>query len=237
MQDNQNPYAFQPEPRNPVAPPPAAKAPAPQARAPQEAPAPAAVAAPPEPGQSYKVQVACDQQVAGKCDMTVSPTGVVFQWKKPLIGKALRIEKDWSLVRQVKNRLAEKKPGFELNVGDGKADRLMKVRVLEGDVPWLSQFLDGLGEDCFLPKCPRCGGAVVGRVCKQCHQNVAGAYRTQGLIAIFVGIGLIILGIVATIASYESARPGGSYTIWYGACVVGAISLLRGLYQIISGSR
>ena len=44
-------------------------------------------------------------------------------------------------------------------------------------------------------------------------------------------IGLVIcaLGIVLTVLSHNSAKPGGHYTVFYGAIVCGAINFVRGM--------
>jgi hypothetical protein len=187
-------------------------------------------------GLLYRVKVLGAQNPAGKCDMVLTETGVVFQWKKPLIGKATRIDKPWAEVRDLRNRLGEKGL-FEINVGTGNKDLILKVKVLEGDAATLSGRLDALPEETRLPKCPRCSGPVAQKVCKQCGQNVASAYRKKGLVAIVVGAALAAAGIIATLVSMDSARRGGTYTVWYGAVVVGLMAILGGIIKLIRGSR
>jgi hypothetical protein len=35
----------------------------------------------------------------------------------------------------------------------------------------------------------------------------------------------------------DSARRGGTYTVWYGAVVVGLMAIIGGIIQLIRGSR
>jgi hypothetical protein len=49
--------------------------------------------------------------------------------------------------------------------------------------------------------------------------------------AILVGLAMAILGIILTAASYNNAYDGGSYTIWWGLILVGAITFIKGLIK------
>jgi hypothetical protein len=42
---------------------------------------------------------------------------------------------------------------------------------------------------------------------------------------------LVIGGIVASVISYSSAAPGGTYTLWVGAVLGGGILIIRGLFS------
>jgi hypothetical protein len=47
--------------------------------------------------------------------------------------------------------------------------------------------------------------------------------------------GAIILGIIITAISYNSAAPGGRYLVTGGLFIYGAINLIRALYFLVSG--
>jgi len=42
---------------------------------------------------------------------------------------------------------------------------------------------------------------------------------------------LVVGGIVASVVSYNSAAPGGTYTLWVGAVLGGAVLITRGLFS------
>lgn len=48
-----------------------------------------------------------------------------------------------------------------------------------------------------------------------------------------VGGGICLVGIAITVFTYQAARPGGSYTVAYGAIAVGAIQFIYGLAKFI----
>jgi uncharacterized membrane protein len=45
----------------------------------------------------------------------------------------------------------------------------------------------------------------------------------------WLGVGLLLLGILLTAVSAASAAPGGSYTIWFGLMLVGIWRIARAL--------
>ncbi len=47
---------------------------------------------------------------------------------------------------------------------------------------------------------------------------------------ILIGIGCIILGVVATMISYNMASPGGRFRAWWGIAVYGLYALGKGIY-------
>lgn len=53
--------------------------------------------------------------------------------------------------------------------------------------------------------------------------------KKSGSAAVGIGLLMIVGGIVATIVSYASTAPGGTYTVWWGIVVVGIITLIRGM--------
>lgn len=61
-------------------------------------------------------------------------------------------------------------------------------------------------------------------------------YKKKALKEVYVGgavgIGLVVVGIVATIVSYNSAEPGGTYTIWWGPPILGVILALKALWNL-----
>ena len=56
--------------------------------------------------------------------------------------------------------------------------------------------------------------------------------RVAGRRHMIVGAIICVLGIVVTAMTYSGAGHGGSYVIWWGAIVFGAIRIFRGLSQM-----
>ena len=54
----------------------------------------------------------------------------------------------------------------------------------------------------------------------------------DGATKLSVGIGLCLLGLVITIATYSAAEGGGSYIVMYGPVVFGAMTAFRGAAQM-----
>ncbi|MBZ0137590.1 MAG: DUF308 domain-containing protein [Planctomycetes bacterium] len=57
----------------------------------------------------------------------------------------------------------------------------------------------------------------------------ASGMNPKALGGIGIGALLIIVGIGATMYSYDSAADGGSYTIWWGPVLFGVITLIGGI--------
>ena len=60
-------------------------------------------------------------------------------------------------------------------------------------------------------------------------------FRKGGLKTIGIGVALIALGGVITAATYLVASPGGTYVITFGLFLVGALTVLRGLWRSMVG--
>ena len=60
------------------------------------------------------------------------------------------------------------------------------------------------------------------------------AAMKKGLIQLAIGVGLIVLGIVISLATYAFA-PGGSYFIVWGLPLFGVITIVRGLITMVRG--
>jgi hypothetical protein len=58
---------------------------------------------------------------------------------------------------------------------------------------------------------------------------MAGSSSNSAYVAIGIGLLLLFGGIVATIVSYDSAREGGRFSVWYGAILIGVLSLGKGI--------
>ncbi len=57
--------------------------------------------------------------------------------------------------------------------------------------------------------------------------------RKQSLISCGGGVLLLAIGAGASMISYDSAKPGGTYTVYTGAIVLGVWFILRGLFGLI----
>ncbi len=57
--------------------------------------------------------------------------------------------------------------------------------------------------------------------------------RKKALKEFLIGAGFAALGGIATFASYNSARPGGTYTVYTGIIVLGAVYAIKGLFGLI----
>jgi hypothetical protein len=80
------------------------------------------------------------------------------------------------------------------------------------------------------------GAAPAGAVRVHPHAQPAkpGSPGNAAYVAIGIGLLLVIGGIIATIVSYDSAREGGRFTVWYGAILVGTLSLGKGIFGLFS---
>ncbi len=207
----------------------------------QTASADQAVTAPPsaEP-LVYTVRITkgspCDtdaQPLVGKATMEIDENGIrLIRGKK---GKINHFRK-WDEVAELSDQL-DPKDGFKVNFGQGKKDWVLKIKVLEGDKLVLNEMLAAAPEYTRLPKCPNCAAPLDGDLCQACGKNAKATYRLHGLLALGGGIGLAIIGVVATVISYNSAGPGESYTIWYGPVIFGGILALAGVWKLVTGKR
>ncbi|MFQ2917788.1 hypothetical protein ACK3YF_00915 [Aeromonas allosaccharophila] len=60
-------------------------------------------------------------------------------------------------------------------------------------------------------------------------------FRKGGLKTLGIGVALLAFGGVITAVTYSAAGPGGTYVITSGLFLVGAITILRGLWRTMVG--
>lgn len=60
------------------------------------------------------------------------------------------------------------------------------------------------------------------------------AGRKKGIINLCIGAGIAIVGGLISLASYNNARPGETYTVYTGVIAVGIIDAICGLYYLIN---
>lgn len=65
--------------------------------------------------------------------------------------------------------------------------------------------------------------------------DFASSLCQRGRMRIGFGVAGIVGGLVVTLLSYASAKPGGSYSIWYGIIIIGIIWFFRGLSMLWRG--
>lgn len=65
------------------------------------------------------------------------------------------------------------------------------------------------------------------------NQKDKAAARKQAVKELLIGIGAASLGGFLTWVSYNSARPGGRYTIYTGIIVLGGLYAVHGLWRLI----
>ncbi len=65
--------------------------------------------------------------------------------------------------------------------------------------------------------------------------NQRNTARSYGLIQFLVGLGMVAVGGLITLFSYNSARPGGNYTVMFGLIGFGIFSIFVGLVRAIYG--
>lgn len=58
--------------------------------------------------------------------------------------------------------------------------------------------------------------------------------RKSSLISLIIGAALTALGIIVSVASYNNAGPGETYTVYYGVVIFGVIIGGRGLIGLIA---
>lgn len=63
--------------------------------------------------------------------------------------------------------------------------------------------------------------------------NDKASVRKRGIKELLGGIGIGAAGGIATLVSYNSARPGGSYTVYTGIIAIGVVYAFKGLYDLI----
>ena len=64
------------------------------------------------------------------------------------------------------------------------------------------------------------------------EQAVREARRSAGSSQIALGVGLLVIGVLITVATYSSvSTSGGTYILAYGPILVGVIKIVRGLRQ------
>lgn len=63
--------------------------------------------------------------------------------------------------------------------------------------------------------------------------NSKSAARKKAIKELVIGGALAAVGGVASIASYNNARPGETYTVYTGVIVIGAIYAFKGLFGVV----
>jgi hypothetical protein len=61
---------------------------------------------------------------------------------------------------------------------------------------------------------------------------VAEVIRSQGRKDLIVGSVWLLIGTAVTVGTYAAARSGGSYTVAYGAVIIGLYRIVRGLQRM-----
>ncbi len=61
------------------------------------------------------------------------------------------------------------------------------------------------------------------------------ANKNAGVLRLVIGLLLLGFGLVATAVSHESASAGGTYSVFYGAIIMGAVLALAGAYGMVTG--
>jgi predicted RNA-binding Zn-ribbon protein involved in translation (DUF1610 family) len=67
----------------------------------------------------------------------------------------------------------------------------------------------------------------------QPKKRAAGSARWQ----IITGVCVLAAGLIATCVSYGLASPGGVYTAWWGAMLVGLYYIVRGIFSMTKNRR
>lgn len=62
------------------------------------------------------------------------------------------------------------------------------------------------------------------------EQSRAGAARSA-LIRMWIGLAVVLVGIVVTAVTFSAAEPGGTYFVAYGAILFGGLAFLQGLVE------
>jgi DnaJ-class molecular chaperone with C-terminal Zn finger domain len=75
---------------------------------------------------------------------------------------------------------------------------------------------------------------VLRKTFEQARQVNSGETRIYGVKQIFIGIAILILGIMISIASHNSAGPGEKYTIFTGLIFVGGWIVVKGFLNIFN---
>jgi len=63
------------------------------------------------------------------------------------------------------------------------------------------------------------------------------AARSAAQRATWVGLAILVVGIIVTFGSYSAADPGGSYVVAGGAIIFGGYRLIKGLYYLDDPTR
>ena len=61
------------------------------------------------------------------------------------------------------------------------------------------------------------------------------AATKRGLVQLAVGVGMIVLGVVISVATYAFASGGGSYFIAWGLPLFGVITIVKGIVTMVRG--
>jgi hypothetical protein len=54
---------------------------------------------------------------------------------------------------------------------------------------------------------------------------------------VYIGLAILVVGIVITVWTYAAAEEGGQFTVVYGAIIIGAIRMGQGLFYLANPAR
>jgi len=148
-------------------------------------------------------------------------------------GKTLA--QSWGRIRSLRTTNLLDKRAFEVDLGHAREVAVCPMVVRDGPFDQLVAILNALPETARDKKCIACGGPVRDGTCLGCGANLAAKLRSKGLRTMLIGVATAALGTVVTLASYQSARSGGTFLIFTGLIVFGVVYFIVGLINAIAG--
>jgi len=169
------------------------------------------------------------QSLQGKAQLKIYQTGLSLTKKH--IFRTETVQLHWAQLRELTNELKTKRQ-FRANLGGThRADILITVKIVSGDLNYLDSIFAKLPDSAYTRRCSLCGGTVRSNICASCGQDQMAMQRKRGRLSIFLGAIMVMAGILSTGASYLFASPGDHYFIFYGLVIVGALSMLAGMLK------
>lgn len=131
---------------------------------------------------------------------------------------------------------------FKANFGTtknqwGRSDELvMGIGIVDRDqFERVASVLDKLPPEVSAKRCPKCKGAVLEDVCGACGAHFSEHYRKRGIGKIFGGVTLAVVAVFAlSLISPDSSTIFFFFLLLAG---LGIFQTLRGLYQLVLGTR
>jgi len=170
--------------------------------------------------------------------MTVRSSGLTLAVRgtQHAMDRELEYGVPWDALSEVRNRLA-KRGWFDACIGGGKHGRRVRIHVLSGDTAALAAMLDALPEEARNPRCPACGGAVLGNACQACGRRLSRQLRKRGMVMFLAGAGW--LG--ASLAIWLAMLRWSTFVIVHRGLpfvmALGGGLMLIGLWQMLTGRR